>query len=62
MGDSPSKIDEDEDISKIAQFFGTNLKLQELIAWSVQDAFSLNPFKGWIDELDSALPVKGEIK
>jgi hypothetical protein len=28
----------------------------------VQDAFSSNPFKGWIDELDAALPVKDDHK
>ena len=34
------------------------LKLQELISWSVQEEFSNNPFNGWIQDLNCAIPIK----
>mgnify|MGYP006893245221 CR=1 FL=1 len=34
------------------------LKLQELISWSVQEEFSNAPFDGWIQALNCAIPVK----
>ena len=34
------------------------LKLHELISWSVQEEFSNNPFNGWIQDLNCAIPIK----
>ena len=34
------------------------LKLHELISWSVQEEFSNNPFNGWIQDLNCAIAIK----
>lgn len=35
-----------------------DLKLHELISWSVQEEFSDNPFNGWSQALNCAIPTK----
>jgi hypothetical protein len=34
------------------------LKLHELLSWSVQEEFSDNPFNGWLRDLNCAIPIK----
>ena len=38
--------------------FGEQLKLPELISWSVQEEFSNRPFDGWVQALNCAIPVR----
>ena len=38
------------------------LKLHDLISWSVQEEFSTNPFDGWIQDLNCAIPIKTQSK
>jgi hypothetical protein len=35
-----------------------DLRLHELISWSVQEEFSDSPFDGWIQALNCAIPVQ----
>jgi len=37
------------------------LKLHELISWSVREEFSHSPFDGWIQALNCAIPVKAPV-
>ena len=38
------------------------LKLHDLISWSVQEEFSTNPFDGWLQDLNCAIPIKTQSK
>jgi len=38
-----------------------DLKLHELISWIVQEEFSNNPFNGWIQALNCAIPTTTKI-
>jgi hypothetical protein len=46
-----------EEVSFTNDLFG-ELKLHELISWSVQEEFSNCPFNGWQEDLNCAIPIK----